>query len=31
LDHTPNEHIALEDYTKAVAVLASALDGLVKR
>jgi len=31
LDHTPNEHIALEDYAKAVAVLASVLEGLSKK
>ena len=31
LDHTPNEHIALEDYAKSVAVLADVLNGLVKR
>ena len=31
LDHTPNEHIVLEDYAKAVAVLASALEGLTKK
>jgi len=31
LDHTPNEHIALEDYAKSVAVLVDVLDGLVKR
>jgi len=31
LDHTPNEHIALEDYAKAVAVLKDVLGGLVKR
>jgi len=31
LDHTPNEHIALDDYAKAVFVLANALDSLVKR
>ena len=28
LDHTPNEHIELEDYKKAVDVLASALSKL---
>ena len=31
LDHTPNEHIALEDYAKAVSVLVSALEGLTKK
>ena len=31
LDHTPNEHISLEDYTKAVAVLKAVLGGLVTR
>jgi len=31
LDHTPNEHISLEDYTNAVAVLKAVLGGLVKR
>jgi LysW-gamma-L-lysine carboxypeptidase len=31
LDHTPNEHITLDDYAKAVLVLANALDSLVKR
>jgi len=31
LDHTPNEHIALEDYAKAVAVLASVLNGLATK
>ncbi|MBI3165594.1 MAG: [LysW]-lysine hydrolase [Chloroflexi bacterium] len=28
LDHTPNEHVHLEDYKKAVAALAAALDKL---
>ena len=28
LDHTPNEHISLEDYTKAVEVLSAALEKL---
>jgi LysW-gamma-L-lysine carboxypeptidase len=28
LDHTPNEHINLDDYQKAVAVLAAALEKL---
>ncbi len=31
LDHTPNEHISLEDYTKSVAVLKGALGGLVNK
>jgi LysW-gamma-L-lysine carboxypeptidase len=31
LDHTPNEHIMLEDYAKAVSVLASALNGLATK
>jgi len=31
LDHTPNEHISLEDYTNAVAVLKAVLGGLVTR
>ena len=31
LDHTPNEHIALDDYAKSVAVLVNVLDGLAKR
>jgi len=31
LDHTPNEHISLDDYTKAVMVLKDVLGGLVKR
>src|SRR5258706_1102680 len=31
LDHTPNEHTMLEDYVKAVAVLATALNGLAKK
>jgi [amino group carrier protein]-lysine/ornithine hydrolase len=31
LDHTPNEHIALEDYAKSVAVLADVLNGLTKK
>ncbi len=30
LDHTPNEHIALDEYRKAVAVLAASLMSLVK-
>ena len=30
LDHTPNEHLSLEEYEKAVAVLATALERLVK-
>jgi len=30
LDHTPNEHIELEEYKKAVDVLSEALRGLVK-
>jgi LysW-gamma-L-lysine carboxypeptidase len=30
LDHTPNEHISLEDYSKAVDVLASALSKLTE-
>jgi [amino group carrier protein]-lysine/ornithine hydrolase len=30
LDHTPNEHISLEEYAKAVQVLSSALKGLAK-
>ncbi len=31
LDHTPNEHIMLEDYVKAVAVLATALNRLATK
>lgn len=31
LDHTPNEHINLEDYQKAVAVLSAALEKLTSR
>jgi [amino group carrier protein]-lysine/ornithine hydrolase len=31
LDHTPNEHIALEDYAKAVAVLVNVLNGLLQK
>jgi len=31
LDHTPNEHIALDDYAKAVTVLSTALDTLTKK
>jgi LysW-gamma-L-lysine carboxypeptidase len=30
LDHTPNEHIELEDYKKAVGVLSRALSGLME-
>jgi len=30
LDHTPNEHISLDEYTKAVQVLCEVLDRLVK-
>lgn len=30
LDHTPNEHILLEEYERAVQVLCNALKGLVK-
>jgi acetylornithine deacetylase/succinyl-diaminopimelate desuccinylase-like protein len=30
LDHTPNEHISLEDYSKSVRVLLSALRKLVE-
>jgi [amino group carrier protein]-lysine/ornithine hydrolase len=30
LDHTPNEHVYLAEYEKAIAVLASALTHLVK-
>jgi LysW-gamma-L-lysine carboxypeptidase len=30
LDHTPNEHIELEDYKKAVEVLYRALSGLME-
>jgi [amino group carrier protein]-lysine/ornithine hydrolase len=30
LDHTPNEHILLEEYAKSVQVLCNALKGLVK-
>ncbi len=30
LDHTPNEHINLEEYAKAVQVLSSVLKGLAK-
>src|SRR6266487_224820 len=30
LDHTPNEHIVLDEYEKSVQVLYSALKGLVK-
>jgi [amino group carrier protein]-lysine/ornithine hydrolase len=30
LDHTPNEHVDLAEYEKAIAVLASALTHLVK-
>jgi LysW-gamma-L-lysine carboxypeptidase len=30
LDHTPNEHIELEDYKKAVEVLSRALSGLME-
>lgn len=29
LDHTPNEHISLDDYQKAVSVLSAALEKLV--
>jgi len=31
LDHTPNEHINLEDYAKAIAVLSNAMDTLTKK
>ena len=31
LDHTPNEHISLDDYAKAVTVLTDALNGLVNK
>jgi LysW-gamma-L-lysine carboxypeptidase len=31
LDHTPNEHISLEDYQKAVNVLSASLEDLVLR
>jgi len=31
LDHTPHEHIALEDYAKAVAVLCDVIQNLVER
>ena len=31
LDHTPNEHISLEDYQKAVNVLSASLQALVSR
>jgi LysW-gamma-L-lysine carboxypeptidase len=31
LDHTPNEHIELTEYAKAVNVLSSALKGLVEK
>lgn len=31
LDHTPNEHIALEDYARSVAILVDVLNGLVKK
>jgi LysW-gamma-L-lysine carboxypeptidase len=31
LDHTPNEHIAVDEYGRAVAALAGALVELVKR
>ena len=30
LDHTPNEHIELEEYEKSIDVLSEALRGLVK-
>jgi LysW-gamma-L-lysine carboxypeptidase len=30
LDHTPNEHISLDDYQKAVDVLAEALSKLAE-
>jgi len=30
LDHTPDEHIELEEYKKAVDVLSAALQELVK-
>ena len=30
LDHTPNEHISLDEYARAVDVLAAALQNLVK-
>ena len=30
LDHTPNEHIELEEYEKSIDVLSEALKGLVK-
>ena len=29
LDHTPNEHIALSEYKRAIAVLAEALSYLI--
>jgi len=31
LDHTPHEHIALDDYVRAVAVLTGTLTELIKR
>jgi LysW-gamma-L-lysine carboxypeptidase len=31
LDHTPNEHIALDDYARSVAVLVNVLDGLLQK
>jgi [amino group carrier protein]-lysine/ornithine hydrolase len=31
LDHTPSEHISLDDYAKAVSVLVSTLNGLVNK
>jgi len=31
LDHTPNEHISLEDYQKAVGVLSAGLKALVSQ
>ncbi len=31
LDHTPDEHIALEEYAKAVCVLSSVLDTLTRK
>jgi LysW-gamma-L-lysine carboxypeptidase len=30
LDHTPNEHISLEDYSKSVQVLSSVLNKLTE-
>ncbi|SRR6266496_2239199 len=31
LDHAPNEHISLEEYTKSVIVLCSVIEDLVRR